>query len=241
MRSRRRAWVGVWCLLLEFACGGAPTLGQATTAATEAELHAMARVAGVIFTGEVVAVRRHDAPDGATGVVEVEFALEDAVRGVGAGTYILREWAGLWTGGYKPFREGQRYLMLLYAPGAAGLSSPVGGMDGAIPIHGGDKASPSPAVAHLAGASVQAGTDNPALRQLDIQTATLQTVDLRWIATRVARPVAYRAPSVAQPTALPVSVRFGTASTDAPPAQEPAYTTVMSLLRDWVRDDAAAR
>ena len=78
-----------------------------------------------------------DAKNGATGVVEIEFAVEDAVRGVSGGTYTLREWAGLWPAGDEPFRVGQRYLMLLHAPGAAGLSSPVGGMDGAIPIRGG--------------------------------------------------------------------------------------------------------
>ena len=99
-------------------------------------LHAMSRLAGVIFAGQVVAVRRIDGGNDATGIVEIQFAVEDAVRGVSGGVYTLREWAGLWPAGEEPFRVGQRFLMLLHAPSVAGLSSPVGGMDGAIPIHG---------------------------------------------------------------------------------------------------------
>jgi hypothetical protein len=142
MRSRRHAWLCVCGLLLGAVCGGAQAPGQiaivpAVSPATEAALHDMARLAGVIFTGEVVAVRRHDAGDGSTGVVEIEFAVDDAVRGVRVGSYTLREWAGLWNAGDEPFRVGQRYLMLLHAPGESGLSSPVDGVDGAIPIRGG--------------------------------------------------------------------------------------------------------
>jgi hypothetical protein len=80
----------------------------------------MSRLAGVIFAGQVIGVRRLDGGNGATGVVEITFAVEDAVRGVSGSTYMLREWAGLWPAGDEPFRVGQRYLMLLHAPGAAG-------------------------------------------------------------------------------------------------------------------------
>ena len=77
---------------------------------------------------------------------------------------MLREWGGLWEGTDERYRVGQRLLMLLHAPGASGLSSPVSGMDGAIPL--------------LAGASA---TAEP-------------MVDLRWVAARVSRgPVRYRA------------------------------------------------
>ena len=70
-----------------------------------------------------------------SGVVEVEFRVDQAVRGCAAGgPYMLREWAGLWAAGNQRYRVGQRLLMMLHAPGAAGMSSPVGGMDGAIPI-----------------------------------------------------------------------------------------------------------
>lgn len=212
MRSCGTMWIA--CVLALCAgVGSSCAFGQVaappaslTDPATEDALHAMARLAGVIFTGDVVAVRRHDANDGAAGVVEIEFAVEDAVRGVSGGSYTLREWAGLWAAGDEPFRVGQRYLMLLHAAGAAGLSSPVGGTDGAIPIRGG-----------TASAS--------------------RTVDLRWIRTRVVQPIAYRAAPVAQPAAS----RVDDAAAAIPSTQTAAYGAVLSRLRSWERDHAAAR
>jgi hypothetical protein len=212
--------------------------GQApqTAGATDA-LHAMSRLAAVIFTGQVAAVRRHDAADGAAGMVEIDFAVEDAVRGVSGGIYTLREWAGLWPAGDQPFSVGQRLLMLLHAPGVAGLSSPVGGSDGAIPIRGSGPAPPANA------------TDS-------------RVVDLRWIETRVVRPIVYRVTE--RQTALPVSARprmnvvagltqeeagpsaaavpgsQGTADVPSAP-QSVAYTSVLALLRSWVKEDDAAR
>jgi hypothetical protein len=212
--------------------------GQApqTTAATCDALHAMSQLASVIFAGQVIGVRRHDAVDGATGTVEIEFAVEDAVRGVSGDTYTLREWAGLWPAGDQPFRVGQRFLMLLHAPGVAGLSSPVGGMDGAIPIRG---SIPPPAA----------------------NAADGRVVDLRWVETRVVRPIVFRVTE--RPTALPTSARpqmsavAGLAQEEAGSAvaapdsqvtadvasasQSEAYTTVLTLLRSWVKENDGAR
>jgi hypothetical protein len=99
-------------------------------------LHQLSDKADVIFAGQVLAIRR---PNG--GVVEVEFRVDQAIRGCTAGTpYILREWAGLWAGDNQRYRVGQRLLMLLHAPSAAGMSSPIGGLDGAIPIRQGGAA-----------------------------------------------------------------------------------------------------
>jgi hypothetical protein len=96
-----------------------------------------------------------------TGWVEVEFRVEEAIRGcVGQGTYLLREWAGLWAGGVMRYRVGERLLMLLHGPAASGLSSPVGGQDGAIPITAG-----APKVGDIGE----------------------QAVDLRWIQARLLR------------------------------------------------------
>jgi hypothetical protein len=136
MTSIRKIWTGLF-LGVAFWGGCGQAQVAASVSAQEGALHEMAQLAGVIFTGQVVAVRSHDAMGAAAGVVEIEFAVEDAVRGVRGGSYTLREWAGLWPGGDSPFVVGQRYLMLLHSPGAGGLSSPVGGMDGAIPIRGG--------------------------------------------------------------------------------------------------------
>ena len=229
----------------------APSIAQTAPATppatTEDALHAMAQQAAVIFAGQVVGVRRVSGRDGATGVVEIEFAVEDAVRGVSGGSYTLREWAGLWAGGDPPFRAGQRYLMLLHAPSAGGLSSPVGGMDGAIPIVVGPAERAEPALAEP-GRGTRLG-----------DSVDLRTVDLRWVATRVVRPVSYVA-GVAHPTALPVGVRAeAVAESDvadgplcggavlpeggaiAPAAQDAGYATVLTLLRSWASANDAAR
>jgi hypothetical protein len=243
--------VGLACVLavvLATECGLAQDPPQATQTlpqATESALHTMLRQAGVIFAGRVIAVRRDSGigigigvgNSGATGVVEIDFAVDDAIRGVGGGTYTLREWAGLWATGDAPFRVGQRFLMLLHAPGPAGLSSPVGGEDGAIPIRG----SGQPAVA------------------ISTQTAG-GVVDLRWIATRVVRPVLYEAPSVAHrigrlvpmhPNAVvagaaaggesesPAAIPANPAAASAAPSDD--IRTVLAMLRSWERDDHAPR
>lgn len=106
--------------------------------------------AGVVFAGEVVAIRRvgtglsgseggspQNSFAGNAGAVEVEIHIEDAVRGCTAGgQYVLREWPGLWVNQGPRYRVGQRAVWLLHAPNAAGMSSPVGGMVGVLPVTG---------------------------------------------------------------------------------------------------------
>jgi hypothetical protein len=195
----------------------------------------MARLASVVFAGQVVAVHRREGTGGATGVVEIEFAVQDAVRGMSGGAYTLREWAGLWPAGEQPFRVGERFLMLLHAPSAAGLSSPIGGMDGAIPIRGGSQ-SPGPEATRQAVALAPGGTEG-------------LLVDLRWVATRAARVVSYPDP-VGKPTSRHSSFPADAeVASSAPPAsaiaapltQNAAYATVLAKLRDWDRADHAAR
>lgn len=230
--------------LLGLMLGTAPGAAQTIAASKDAiqpgsgdALHAMSRIAAVIFAGRVMAVRRHEAVGGATGVVEIEFAVDDAIRGAGGGTYILREWGGLWGAGYEPFHVGERYLMLLHAPGAAGLSSPVGGSDGSIPIRGGDGARAAASV-KVAAAGISEALDGG-------------QVDLRWVATRATRAVAYGAETVARPTLLPVAVRAYAAAgqvdvpepstNDAASADGAACTTVVAMLRSWEKGDDVAR
>lgn len=134
-------------------------------------LHQMADKASVIFAGQVTAIRRHESTDDTSGYVEVEFRVDQAVRGCTAGTpYVLREWAGLWAGGDSRYQVGEHLLMFLHAPGASGLSSPISGMDGAVPIHG--------ATSLIAG-----------------ETTQYPVTDLRWVATHVLRPISYRTES----------------------------------------------
>ena len=84
--------------------------------------------AGVIFVGEVEKIR----PTG--GVMEIIFGIQQRVVGDLGDTYILREWAGRWAAGQQHYRVGQRAMIFLNAPNAAGLSSPVDGMAGVIPL-----------------------------------------------------------------------------------------------------------
>ena len=247
-------------------CGVAQSaLSQATPPqSTNDALHSMSRLAGVIFTGQVVAVRRIEGLNGATGVVEIDFAVEDAVRGVSGSAYTLREGAGLWPAGDEPFRVGQRYLMLLHSPGAAGLSSPVGGTDGAIPIRGNGQAQATgEAETGSAGTGSAGIAAEKAVATGTSAPADGRVVDLRWVATRVAQPLQYRISPVAHAAALPVPVQEDAAESasslqtangggagaeatanDATPStasQGTAYTAVLAMLRGWEKTDDATR
>jgi hypothetical protein len=147
----------------------------------------------------------------------------------------LREWAGLAPAQDLPFRVGQRFLMLLHAPSAAGFSSPVGGTDGAIPIRGGAAAPLSPQQLSTSSQELSTQADGP-------------LVDLRWVGMRAVRPVAYTPQPVARPSGLPIAVDPDTApssaanrTTQPPASQNPDYAGVLALLRGWEVADHAAR
>ncbi|QHN02275.1 hypothetical protein FTO74_01970 [Granulicella sp. WH15] len=164
---------GWWLLALLLAClttRAQTSLQPLPPATTDEVLLSMAAQAAVIFAGHVISIDRADA----AGYVDVQFRIDEAVRGCPrTGFYILREWAGLWTGGVERYKVGQRLLMLLHARGPSGLSSPVNGLDGAIALLPGG-------VAPLARGTGKAPAD----------TAT-QTpeplVDLRWVSARTLR------------------------------------------------------
>lgn len=206
-------------------------------------LHQLSDKAEVIFAGQVMAIRRPNA-----GVVEVEFRVDQAIRGCTAGTpYILREWAGLWEGDTQRYRVGQRLLMLLHAPSAAGMSSPVSGLDGAIPIRqGGAAASPV--------ADVATPPQPP-------------FVDLRWLGARLPRAVSYRNGPVhtakpanpptaflSQPQAAGVAASGSTisvtritptvgnvsSSDSSVPAQQASVDAVIGMLTSWQKAQHAA-
>lgn len=238
---RKRGFAGQFAVmwLLAVVSGRGQTRGVAPglPTAVAVELRALTDEAAVEFVGRVTSVSRRSDDHAASGVVEVTFAVETAVRGTSdGGVYVLREWAGLWDGGDQRYRVGERLLMLLHAPGPAGLSSPVGGMDGAIPVR--DSADVSGTVSeHSIGGMDAAGQ-----------------VDLRWIAARAARAVYYRIPSMRVPAvhAGSPSVRgreaLQGAQAEAPPtaavwAKEVAsrlpetppatLSGVVSMLRSW--------
>ena len=187
----------------------------------EDALHQMSDQAGVVFVGEVTAIRQVKGANGASGVVEVDFRIDQAVRGCALGsTYILREWTGLWAGGDQRYRTGQRLLMLLHTPGPNGITSPVGGMAGAIPLRGGDIAP----------------------RPTDASTAHQPTIaDLRWVATKIQRPMAYsNAPATPLTVNLsqPIDAQTVTTTAAAPtnvgdasiPTQQATVDLVVNIL-----------
>lgn len=198
-------------------------------------LHQISDKADVIFAGQVMAIRRPN-----NGIVEVEFRVDRAIRGCTAGTpYILREWAGLWEGNTQRYRVGQHLLMMLHAPSAAGMSSPVSGLDGAIPIR--------------QGGAVSVVADVATPRQPPF-------VDLRWLGARLPRVVSYRSEiaHVAKPANLsapllsqqrgasvvasgsimngtPMTPMDGNGSSSASsvPAQQASVDAVIGMLTTW--------
>jgi hypothetical protein len=181
----------------------------------EDALHRMSDQAGVIFVGEVIAIRHIAGEAGASGVVEVEFRIDQAVRGCTGSSYVLREWAGLWLGGDQRYRVGQRLLMLLHAPGAGGVTSPVGGMAGAIPIRG--------AASSLHEGVTASSTPSP-------------VADLRWVGTRLQRSIAYRAPSTSLAAASSKAKDItanDVASEASTAAQQAPVAVVVNMLAAW--------
>jgi hypothetical protein len=156
-----------WALGAMLAVVGGGALGQQPLGSVPATsvggvLRGLAARAGVVFVGQVQSIK----PEG--GVVVVAFQVQQPVLGVVGGSYVMREWAGRWTGGQQRYRVGQRAMFFLHAPGGssneetgnggAGLSSPVDGMMGVVPV-------------------VPMGAGAGAL------------LDVRWLATRVQRSV----------------------------------------------------
>jgi hypothetical protein len=223
--------------------GGAATPQDIITA-----LHQMADRAGVIFVGRVAGVQRRDGGGAASGVVEVTFEVDQAVRGCAVGApFVLREWAGLWEGDDQRYRVGQRLLMLLHAPNGAGFSSPVDGMDGAIPVVRGGGA--------------------PLLANSSARVAP-PAVDLRWVGTKLLHPVSYGSGTAraAHRAGDPVRAIAGTptvhdlvagsvgttapgaglSASDSPgsasvPAQQASVNLVVGMLTSWQKVQHAVR
>jgi hypothetical protein len=149
--------------------GGNPVV----PAAARVVLQGLAARAGVIFAGHVLEVTRTDG----AGYVDVVFAVDRAVLGcAGSKRYVLREWAGLWAEAPERYGVGERLLMILAARGPSGMSAPVGGMAGRIPLVG------------LRQGPVMRGgvvpTDSAA------EDGVEEAVDLRWVEAASARSAA---------------------------------------------------
>ncbi len=203
--------------------GGSAFRHPAIPPSTAAALQDLAAQAGIIFAGHVVAIARNDS----AGYVDITFHIESAVRGCGSkSTYVLREWAGLWSGPDR-YLPGQRLLMLLSARGPSGMSAPVGGMAGIIPL----LVTREPPLLH-GGATPP--RDSPA------ETAQPEAVDLRWVQASALRGIAAASsagqtpgaqlapwPGAVEPLAplMPVSTKHSSRS-----ANVPSLSAVLALL-----------
>ncbi len=129
-RTCRFKSIGLLALFLALPCLLSAQAPAPVPLTLQDALHQMSDLAGIIFVGEVLAIRHRAREQGASGVVEIDFRIDQAVRGCTAGsTYTLREWAGLWEGGDERYRPGQRLLLMLHSPGPSGITSPVDGMN----------------------------------------------------------------------------------------------------------------
>jgi hypothetical protein len=164
-------------------------------------LRNLASRAGVVFVGQVQSI----VPK--AGVVEITFQVQQPVIGVVGGTYVLREWAGRWTGGQLRYRIGQRAMFFLHAPSAAGLSSPVDGMAGIVPlVPMGANVGPLLDVRMLA-TRVARSVGSPMLDAESgaIALADAETVVSNWQAEQVPEPVKLPLPVGVRPR--PVTVQ----------------------------------
>ena len=165
---------------------GLSLASQSVPTAADAVITDMARVAGVIFAGWVTAIRRpagaaRPNENAAEGFVEVDFRVEEAVRGPASNsTFTLREWSGLWSasGGNERYRIGQHLLVFLYEPDIYGLSSPVHGRDGAVPLRG---------------SGIAPGPDSTTI------AAGEWMVDLRWVQAEAVKAVSLELSPLARP------------------------------------------
>lgn len=205
---------GILSLLAVSLIHAAPVQAQdpAVPQTLEDALHQMSDLAGIIFVGEVAAIRLREGDQGASGFVEVDFHIDQAVRGCSAGgSFTLREWAGLWQGGDVRYHVGQRLLMMLHSPGPTGITSPVAGLDGAIPLR--------------AQNSIALVDSSASTSATDTLPASL-LVDLRWVGTHVLRTFS---PSTASSQVTRMTADAGSVAD----VQQTPLPTVIGMLNSW--------
>lgn len=167
-------------------------------------LRSLASRAGIVFVGQVERI----VPNG--GVVEITFQVQQPVIGVVGGTYVLREWAGRWTGGQQRYRVGQRAMFFLHAPSAAGLSSPVDGMMGIVPLVPVGAGAPPMLDARWLATRVTRSVGSPMTTAETgaITLADAETVVKSWKVISVPEPVGHPLPiGVRSEPVLPLSVK----------------------------------
>jgi hypothetical protein len=95
----------------------------------------ISRAAGMVFAGTVLEAQAIPAANAhALPTIEIRFRVDRAIAGAQLGQVLtVREWTGAWSTG-RTMRPGQRVLLFLYPPSRLGLTSPVGGPLGQVPL-----------------------------------------------------------------------------------------------------------
>ena len=125
------------CAFLLLAAAAPPPVraGGPRSAPSGATLEQLSRHAGFIFRGRVLRVERLRPAAGSPATVQVTFQVLEGIRGTRTGDHLtIREWAGAWPAGRPRYRVGQELLLFLYPPSRLGLTSPVGGDAGILPL-----------------------------------------------------------------------------------------------------------
>jgi hypothetical protein len=105
------------------------------TLAASPHLRQITGRAGLIFTGQVLAVAPIR-PDGSDQIssIEITFQVEQGLRRPKTGQrFSIHEWPGLWRPEER-YRVGQRMMIFLYPPSSLGFTSPVSGSAGRCDI-----------------------------------------------------------------------------------------------------------
>lgn len=194
----------VTLLLAGFAVAQPASSGNSGSAASprtvEDLLHEMSDQAQIVFIGQVLAIHPHELGGAAPGFIEIDFSVTQAIRGCRPGeTYILREWAGLWAGNAHRYHVGQSLLMMLHAPGPSGMSSPVGGIEGAIPLR------------EVKNVSVPSG--NVPISAAASASQPVTVADLRWLGAKLPHSMSYRLQSALSATPLTLPQQMSEPST----------------------------
>ena len=94
----------------------------------------MARTAGMVFSGTVLAVEAAPAGDQPAPSMQLKLRVDRAIAGVEAGQILtIREWSGA-RSMHRPMHAGEHILLFLYPRSNLGFTSPVGGALGQIAL-----------------------------------------------------------------------------------------------------------
>jgi hypothetical protein len=139
MRVLRLAFFIAFAVSAAFCQLGAAATAASDQAAAERVLgphwQQLSRRAGLIFTGTVLSSQMQSArTDRPVSSVALRFRVDHAIAGVTSGqTLTIHEWVGA-RSLHPPMRSGDRLLLFLYPSSRLGLTSPVGGPQGQIPL-----------------------------------------------------------------------------------------------------------